>query len=311
MYCNSRGTGTALVPGCCENPALPRDCAVSSAEEHLPYTQEVTGSNPVPRTRPARTARRLGPPVFRPARAVLRTAHVVTPHPPGGAPGLERRLQPARGPQGRRARLSDPRDGAPRPGAPASGRHRRPEGGETHPAPAEQGTRWLGAGLQTGRHGRLGPPVFRPARPAAGRRHAVFGWLSPARGAPPCAIPGTVTMERQIQATSPWKTESSGATARLGQPAGVKGPIINSVTKHTKRLRAWKEKVACAVKAERGGDWCSHHLYAVTLQFCFRERQNPAHEGDLDNYVKPVLDGLAAGSSCRRKSSRQPRHQEV
>ncbi len=75
----------------------------------------------------------------------------------------------------------------------------------------------------------------------------------------------------------------------------VKGPIINSVTKHTKRLRAWKEKVACAVKAERGGDWCSHHLYAVTLQFCFRERQNPAHEGDLDNYVKPVLDGLAAG----------------
>ena len=61
-------------------------------------------------------AQRLGPPVFRPARAVLRTAHVATPpgqggshlgvqlKSGGGANGLERRLQPARGPQGRKAR---------------------------------------------------------------------------------------------------------------------------------------------------------------------------------------------------------------
>ena len=35
-----------------ESPAFLRDCAVSSAAEHLPYTQGVAGSNPAPRTRP-------------------------------------------------------------------------------------------------------------------------------------------------------------------------------------------------------------------------------------------------------------------
>ncbi|MDE2880492.1 MAG: RusA family crossover junction endodeoxyribonuclease [Acidobacteriota bacterium] len=70
--------------------------------------------------------------------------------------------------------------------------------------------------------------------------------------------------------------------------ATVEGRIINSATKN----REWKEQVACTVKAQRGDQWCSKHLYAVTLQFRFRQLRTPR---DVDNYVKPVLDGLAAG----------------
>ena len=85
---------------------------------------------------------------------------------------------------------------------------------------------------------------------------------------------------------------------------GIQGPIINSVPSNKKRkkkkkqaLRDWKEKVACAVKAERGGaPWSPHDLYAVTLEFRFHRHPNQIL--DVDNFVKPVLDGLAAGLFC-------------
>ena len=75
----------------------------------------------------------------------------------------------------------------------------------------------------------------------------------------------------------------------------VKGTVIHfdPSPKRQQEFRPWKVKVARIVKAKRGGDpWCSRHLYAVTLQFRFHPR---TQELDVDNYVKPVLDGLAAG----------------
>ena len=104
MYRNSRGPDTAVVPGCCENPALPRDCAVSSAEEHLPYTQEVTGSNPVPRTRSA------GREAPSDVSAVVKRRGAVpgeSPEPPGDAPFNEPRAFPTGRGGGRRE--GDPR----------------------------------------------------------------------------------------------------------------------------------------------------------------------------------------------------------
>ena len=91
----------------------------------------------------------------------------------------------------------------------------------------------------------------------------------------------------------------------------VSGRPITSTTKHRRKLRRWKEDVACAVKANRGDQWCSKnskHLYAVTLQFRFCQRSHPSHEGDLDNYVKPVLDGLAAGLFLEEKKDPRDRH---
>ena len=77
----------------------------------------------------------------------------------------------------------------------------------------------------------------------------------------------------------------------------VPGPIINPFTRQTGEQRKWKLEVACVVKIkriERGeGAWCPRLVYAVTLQFRFH--RHPNQKLDVDNYVKPVLDGLAAG----------------
>ena len=82
----------------------------------------------------------------------------------------------------------------------------------------------------------------------------------------------------------------------------VRGPIINSFPggrqgsarrAWNEARQAWKEKVTRAVKDERGGaQWIPEHLYAVTLQFRFHPRPTPL---DVDNFVKPVLDGLRDG----------------
>ena len=76
--------------------------------------------------------------------------------------------------------------------------------------------------------------------------------------------------------------------------ATVEGSIINPQTQPSLRVQDWKEKVARAVKAKRGGaQWCSKHRYAVTLQFRFC--RHPNQKLDVDNFVKPVLDGLRDG----------------
>ena len=80
----------------------------------------------------------------------------------------------------------------------------------------------------------------------------------------------------------------------------VKGRIINSVPspKRRQELRPWKDKVALAIRDVRGrAPWDAEDRYAVTLQFRFRHRPN--QKLDVDNYVKPVLDGLAAGLFLR------------
>ena len=80
-------------------------------------------------------------------------------------------------------------------------------------------------------------------------------------------------------------------------PLWVEGEPIHSHRKDKKSaLRRRKECVACAVKADRGGaPWDRTHLYAITLEFRFRRRPHSSQEGDVDNYVKGVLDALAAG----------------
>ena len=76
----------------------------------------------------------------------------------------------------------------------------------------------------------------------------------------------------------------------------VKGPIINSAPnkKQKRALRHWKEKVACAAKDVRGeAKWNPRDLYAVTLEFRFH--RHPEQKLDVDNFIKPVLDGVGAG----------------
>ena len=79
----------------------------------------------------------------------------------------------------------------------------------------------------------------------------------------------------------------------------VNGSVINSITEHTQALQAWKVRVASAINAVRGGEsWRPGDAYAVTLAFTFYPPNHGNQRLDLDNFVKPVIDALAAGLFC-------------
>lgn len=63
-------------------------------------------------------------------------------------------------------------------------------------------------------------------------------------------------------------------------------------------LQAWKLKVASDVRAERGDTpWEPEDRSVVTLgfSFCPELHGGPWQRLDVENYVKPTLDALAAG----------------
>ena len=79
----------------------------------------------------------------------------------------------------------------------------------------------------------------------------------------------------------------------------VKGNVINSITERMQALQAWKVRVASAVKAVRGGEpWNPTDTYAITLAFKFHLPNHGNQRLDVENFVKPVIDALAAGLFC-------------
>ena len=90
-----------------------------------------------------------------------------------------------------------------------------------------------------------------------------------------------------------------GASRRASLP--VRGEVGNSVPtseRGRKTLQAWKLKVASDVRSKRGvTQWDPADRYAVTLgfSFCPQLHGGGAQELDVENYVKPTLDALAAG----------------
>jgi len=122
--------------------------------------------------------------------------------------------------------------------------------------------------------------------------------------APPCAVSesgenGTMTnSESDLTLKDGVLRFKHEATPCL--PTTVRGKIIRFNRSHQQKqkepqaLNDWKQKVAGVVEDERGrACWKPAFRYAVTLQFRFCRHEN--QKLDVDNYVKPVLDGLAKG----------------
>ena len=65
------------------------------------------------------------------------------------------------------------------------------------------------------------------------------------------------------------------------------------------RLIDWKQNVARIVKACRGPDpWDPHDHYAISVGFSFNLRAHGNRQLDVENFVKPTIDALAAGLFC-------------
>ena len=88
----------------------------------------------------------------------------------------------------------------------------------------------------------------------------------------------------------------------------VMGCIVNSITERKDRLQSWKAHIASEVKEARGIQaWDARDVYIITLGFSFNI--NSGRHGyrplDVENFVKPVIDALAAGLFC--SNSTEPR----
>ena len=130
-------------------------------------------------------------------------------------------------------------------------------------------------------------------------------------GNPEAAAPPTVRMpadgaSAQIafghREVGPWTLPVIGISdASRVAPLRVFGEIGNSVPtseRGKKVLQAWKVKVASDVRVKRGDmPWDPEDRSVVTLgfSFCPELHGGPRQRLDVENYIKPTLDALAAG----------------
>lgn len=84
----------------------------------------------------------------------------------------------------------------------------------------------------------------------------------------------------------------------------VVGLIGNSVATSVsgkERTASWKLLVGDAVRAARGpSPWSPSDLYAITLGFSFHSASHGNQPLDIENFIKPTLDAIAAGLFCAR-----------
>ena len=81
----------------------------------------------------------------------------------------------------------------------------------------------------------------------------------------------------------------------------VTGYIVNSVTENKARLQGWKVQIASEVKSERGAKaWNPKDKFAISVGFSFNIDSGwHGHRPlDVENFLKPVVDALAAGLFC-------------
>ncbi len=79
----------------------------------------------------------------------------------------------------------------------------------------------------------------------------------------------------------------------------ILGQLINIQTqtgrKDDKKLE-WQQKIAKAIKSERGSKArSSSNSYAISLGMKFSRHEHQKQPLDVDNFIKPIFAGIAAG----------------
>ncbi len=82
----------------------------------------------------------------------------------------------------------------------------------------------------------------------------------------------------------------------------VVAPVGNSIAtsdRGRRRTIAWKGAVGTAVKLARGSaPWAPDDHYVISLGFSFHLPSHGNQPLDVENFIKPTLDALAAGLFC-------------
>ena len=89
--------------------------------------------------------------------------------------------------------------------------------------------------------------------------------------------------------------------ARAPLRVAVSGVIINQIVEGARKeqQRIWKVQVASAVKSARGAQaWSARDEYAISLTMRFHMGSHGNMDLDAENFIKPVIDAIAAGLFC-------------
>lgn len=90
--------------------------------------------------------------------------------------------------------------------------------------------------------------------------------------------------------------------AKAQLPIAVTGVIANSVPTSDRgrhRLAEWKRLVAGTVKQNRGlNSWDNRWTYAISVGFSFNPGIHGSQPLDIENFLKPCIDAIAAGLFC-------------
>lgn len=82
----------------------------------------------------------------------------------------------------------------------------------------------------------------------------------------------------------------------------IHGIIGNSITASDRGkniVRQWKLNIVTETKKARGQAlWNPGWLYSISIGFSFHSRSHYNHDLDVENFLKPALDALAAGLFC-------------
>ena len=74
----------------------------------------------------------------------------------------------------------------------------------------------------------------------------------------------------------------------------VRGRIANS-TDISERTKPWKQKIVQAIMDKRNGVQNNENHYAISVSMKFHLKTHGNLKLDAENYLKPILDGVAAG----------------
>ncbi len=97
-----------------------------------------------------------------------------------------------------------------------------------------------------------------------------------------------------------WDLESislTDATRELALPIlGLIGNSVSTSPSGKDRTATWKILVGTAVQRARGpATWSPAHSYAISLGFSFHAGSHGNQPLDVENFIKPALDAVAAG----------------
>ena len=100
-----------------------------------------------------------------------------------------------------------------------------------------------------------------------------------------------------------WSVPTVSFTSMVRVPICLRvgGEIVNEFTDKTAKKLEWKRRLASEVKLMRGDTpWDSGDDYAISLALKFY----PGYHGgsaqrlDVENFIKPIIDAIAAGLFC-------------